>query len=175
MACRPIGRFCYKSVKLFQAPGTSTPGPFEAATKHVDSIKACGAAGPTPPPPLLRRARGGVLGDRLLVGWLLVDAEDVAGGISEAGGDFGVVASDGLGDLASGGGDGLDCCGGIVDHDVDEEARIDRWLAVEDPGAADLAGGVVKGCAPVASLADVPAKDGLVELGGVGDVDRWNF
>jgi len=111
----------------------------------------------------------------LLISWLLVDAEDVAGRVLEAGGDFGVVASDGLGDRASGGGDGLDGGGGVVHHDVDEEAGVGGGWAVEDPSSAYLAGGVVKGGCSVTAGADLPAEDGLIEFGGAGDVGRWDF
>src|SRR5436309_687918 len=59
-----------------------------------------------------------VSGSSSTAGGLLIEAEDVAGGIAESGGDFGSVDANGLNDLAALGFDLLHGRGGVIDHDV---------------------------------------------------------
>src|SRR5262249_55915653 len=53
---------------------------------------------------------------------LLIGPWHVATGIAEPRGDFRCIAADGLHEFAPVGDYGVDCCGNIVDHDVDHEA-----------------------------------------------------
>src|SRR6202022_1026854 len=106
---------------------------------------------------------------------MLVDAEDIAGGVAEVCGDLAGVASDGLYDLSSQGGDCIAGGGDAVDHDVDEEARGGGGRPLEGPGAADLADGVVEGEAAVAAVPKAPAEGLPVEGRGEGDVEGRDF
>jgi len=101
---------------------------------------------------------------------LLVEADYVAGGVAEPGGDFGGVGADGLDDFALVGEDGVEGGGHAVAHDVEQKAGLGGGWASEDEGAADLAGGVVKGGAAIAAFADGPVEDLVVEVGGARDV-----
>jgi len=116
---------------------------------------------------------GGLFGGSGLHGFL-IDAEDVAAWVFEAGRDFGVVCADGLGDFAAIGEDGLEHFGGVVDHDVDEEAWGRGW-AVLDERAADVACDVVEGGCAVASGSDLPVEGFGVEIGGARDVLGGEF
>src|SRR2546429_3014785 len=99
---------------------------------------------------------------------LLVEADYVAGGVAEPGSDFGGVGSDGLDDFALVGEDGVEGGGHAVAHNVKQKAGLGGGRASEDEGAADLAGGVVKGGAAIAAFADGPVEDLVVEVGGAG-------
>ena len=101
---------------------------------------------------------------------LLVEANYVAGGVAESGSDFGGVGADGLDDFALVGEDGVEGGGHAVAHDVKQKAGLGGGRASEDEGAADLAGGVVKGGAAIAAFADGPVEDLVVEVGGARDV-----
>jgi hypothetical protein len=94
-------------------------------------------------------------------GGLLVEADHVAAGVAEAGGDFGGVDADGLDDLASMGYDRVNGCGYAVHHDVNEEAGVCGGWATEDPRAADFAERIVKGGAAIAALRMVQPKTWL--------------
>jgi len=110
----------------------------------------------------------------LSLGWFLVDADDVAAGIAEAGGDFGGVDADGLDDFAACGGNGVNSGRRVVDHDVEEVAGS-GGRAAGNPGSADLADGVVESGGAVAASADIPAENALIEFGGAGDIDGRKF
>jgi len=97
---------------------------------------------------------------------LLVEADYVAGGVAEPGSDFGGIGADGLDDFALVGEDGVEGGGHAVAQDVKQKGG----RASEDEGAADLAGGVVKGGAAIAALADGPVEDLVVEVGRARDV-----
>ena len=100
----------------------------------------------------------------------LVQPDYVAARIAEAGGDFGGVGAEGLHDLAAGGDDGVQGGGHAIHHDVEQQAGLGGGRASEDPGAADFAGGVVKGGGAISALADVPAEGAAVELGRARNV-----
>jgi len=106
---------------------------------------------------------------------MLVDAEEVAGGILEVGGDLAGGGVDRFDDLAAAGGDEGGGVGGVVDHDGDDDAGLGGGSAVEDPHSADFVDAVVKGDAAIAVDAYGPSEDGGVEGGGDGDVRGGNF
>lgn len=106
---------------------------------------------------------------------MLIEAENVAAGIAEAGGDFWGVCADGLGDFAAVGGDGDDGGGHVVNHDVNHQAGSCGWGAIEGPDAADFADAVVEGDGAVAAFANVPAKNFFVEGGGASGVGGRDF
>src|SRR5262249_7576152 len=101
---------------------------------------------------------------------LLVEADDVAARIADAGGDLRRVAADRLHQLAAVRDGLLDGGRDAVDHDVEEEAGLAGRRPPSHPGAAHLADAVVEGRLAVAALAQAPAEDGAVELGRPGDV-----
>jgi hypothetical protein len=106
---------------------------------------------------------------------LLVEADYVAGGVAEPGSDLGGVGADGLDDFALVGEDGVEGGGHALAHDVEQKAGLGGGRASEDEGAADLAGGVVKGGAAIAAFADGPVEDLVVEVGGARDVGGGEF
>src|SRR5258708_11344754 len=95
---------------------------------------------------------------------LLVETDHVSTRIAEARGDLGRVGADGLHDRAAVGDDGLHGYRYAVDHDVKHQAGCCAGRASENPGAAHLAYGIVKGDAAVVAFADVPSEYALVEL-----------
>jgi hypothetical protein len=107
--------------------------------------------------------------------WLLIEAQDVAGGVAETGGDFGSVGANGLYDFAAVSDYGLYGFRDAVDHDVDEQAGSWRGRALEYPGSTDFVDRIVEGEVAVATLADVPSEDSVVEVGGAGDVGGGHF
>src|SRR5262249_6920260 len=104
----------------------------------------------------------------------LIEPQDVARGVAEPGGDLGRVGADGLHDLTAVGHDKVEGCCDVLDHDVDQHARLGR-RAADDPGAAHLPHPIVERQAALAALADVPPRDGLIERGGTTHVDRGDF
>lgn len=114
------------------------------------------------------------------MGRFLVEAEEVAGGVTEVGDELGGVEAEGANDLAGEGFDGGEGVADIVDHDVDEEAGIGGCLLVQGEGAADLAICVIKGGGAIAAGAHGPSKDGSVEGGrlcevGAGELNVTDF
>src|SRR5258708_7412888 len=95
---------------------------------------------------------------------LLVETHHVSTRIAETRGDLGRVRADGLHDRAAVGDDGLHGYRYAVDHDVRHQAGCCAGRASENPGAAHLAYGIVKGDAAVVAFADVPSEYALVEL-----------
>src|SRR5262245_58540120 len=95
---------------------------------------------------------------------LLIKAEDVSGGVAEAGGDLGGIGADGLDDLAARGHDCIARVGNAVAHDVDQESRLRGSRTTGNPCAADLAHAIVKGLAPVSTTPNIPTEDSLVKL-----------
>jgi hypothetical protein len=117
------------------------------------------------------------LGERHLTSLttMLVDAEEIAGGVVEVGRDLACGGVDGLDDLAAAGSDETDGAGGIVDHDGDDDAWLSRRRAIEDPHSAYFVDTIVKGDGAIAVDAQGPSKDGGVEGGGDGDVGGGDF
>src|SRR6266576_3710874 len=87
-----------------------------------------------------------LLGTSLDLGqtWLLVDPHQVSCGVTKRGHDLTGVLVNGFNDLAAGRDDGVNCKGRAGDHDVDHQAGSGCDRPPEDPGAADLADGVVE-------------------------------
>src|SRR6266508_3146446 len=75
---------------------------------------------------------------RVLLLWLLVDAEDVAGGIGEPRDDLRRVGAERPYDGAARLDDGLGGLLRVVDHDVDQQADVAHGRPVGHPRAADL-------------------------------------
>lgn len=100
----------------------------------------------------------------------MIEADDVAAGIAEAGCDLRGVYSDGLDDVAPVRHYSVDGCGYAVHHDVDHEAGLRGGWPSLHPGTAYLANCVIKSGSAVAALADLPAEDFVVEIGGAGYV-----
>src|SRR5258708_15162801 len=95
---------------------------------------------------------------------LLVETDHVSTRIAETRGDLGRVRADGLHDRAAVGDDGLHGYRYAVDHDVKHQAGCCAGRASENPRAAHLAYGIVKGDAAVVAFTDVPSEYALVEL-----------
>src|SRR5207247_4667679 len=103
--------------------------------------------------------------------WILIEADNVASGVAEAGGDLGRVRADGLHELAPVGDDGVNRGGRTVHHDVNEQPWRGRRSA-SHPGAAHLAHSIVERDRAVTALPDLPAENLLIEFSGAVDVDR---
>ena len=69
---------------------------------------------------------------------MLVEADYVAGGVAEPGGDFGGVGADGLDDFALVGEDGVEGGGHAVAHDVKQKAGLGGGRASEDEGGGGI-------------------------------------
>src|SRR6266513_390386 len=106
---------------------------------------------------------------------LLVDPHQVSCGVTKRGHDLTGVLVNGFNDLAAGRDDGVNCKGRAGDHDVDHQAGSGRDRPPEDPGAADLADGVVERRRAVPSLSNMPAEGAPVELGRLLDVVGRNL
>src|SRR5215472_2948726 len=100
----------------------------------------------------------------------LIETNDITAGIAKPGRDFGRIGPDGLHDLPTGGDDRADGRFDAIDHDVDHEAWGGQGRAPQHPGAADLAGCVVKRGAAIGSLANIPAEGLAIELSRAGNV-----
>lgn len=148
----------------------------------IPKIRGEGRVTCTPDPLRLRSRAGshpaelrGGFGMTPLSSGFLVEADYVAAGIAEAGGDLGGVSAEWLHDVAAGGDDGVQGGGHAVHHDVEQQAGLGGGRASKDPGAADFAGGVVKGGGAVSAFADVLAEGTAVEVGGAGNVGSGHF
>ena len=73
------------------------------------------------------------------------------------------------------GGDHREADVNVVYPDGGQEAGAASYLAIGDPGAADVSSGVVEAWIGRAFLADIPLKNFCVEGGGLVDVLRGNF
>jgi hypothetical protein len=102
---------------------------------------------------------------------MLIDAEEVAGGVGECCGDFWGVFADWSGDFSAVAGDCVEGLGGVVNHDVDGEGWVGCGGEDGDPGATDFADAVVEGDAAVGAAADLPIENFFVERGGGVDVE----
>jgi hypothetical protein len=69
---------------------------------------------------------------------LLVEADNVAGGIAEPGGDLGGVGGDGLDDFALVGDDGVEGAGHAAAQDVKQKAGLGGGRASEDEGGGGI-------------------------------------
>jgi hypothetical protein len=92
-----------------------------------------------------------------------------------AGGNLGRVCTDRLDDLATVTDDRLDGSRHVVDHDVEQQARVRRRWSSDDPCATDLANAVVECDSPSGRSPDPPAEYRLLERGGTLDVDSRNL
>jgi len=92
---------------------------------------------------------------------LLVQAEDVSTRVEEARRDLRRVCADRLRNLTPVGDDSVNGVGHTIDHHIQQKAGCRGRWASENPGAAYLAGCVVKGGLAIAALPDVPAEYGL--------------
>ncbi len=101
----------------------------------------------------------------------LINTQDVAGWITKPGSDLGSVHAYRLDNLATMRDHRGNCCGSAFNHDVNQQTRICHRLSAENPGAADLAHGVVKGNVSVASLSELPTEDVPIERRRLFDVD----
>src|SRR5437879_1286154 len=95
--------------------------------------------------------------------------------VAEPRSDLGSIRADRLDDLAPIRGDRVNGRGYAVDHDVDQKAWLGCGRAPEYPGAAHLAGRIVKGGTAIAALPDVPAEDPPVEIGRLRNVRGGNL
>jgi hypothetical protein len=98
-------------------------------------------------------------------GRLLIEAEDVPGGIAKAGGDLGTPRIDRLLDLSAVLNHRGESRGDTIDHDVDQHARGCRGRPASDPRATHLANTVIEGERTVASPSSSPPDNCLVEGG----------
>ena len=105
---------------------------------------------------------------------MLVDAEDVACWIAEVSSDLAGFGVDGLNDLATVGGDEIDGCGCVIDHDGDDDAQLVGWRTIENPHSTYL-DTVIKCSGAIGVLAKFPAEDGGVEGGRDGYIGGGNF
>ena len=118
------------------------------------------------------------IGHYLSAGGFGVEAEDVTGGVAEGGDPSGAVWRNRLHwfeDRAAVGGYHRQGDVNVVYPDGGQEAGVAGDLAVGDPGAADVAGGVVETWMGRAFLADIPAENFGLESGAVVNVLRGNF
>jgi hypothetical protein len=69
---------------------------------------------------------------------LLVEADNVAGGVAEPGSDLGGVGAHGLDDFALVGEDGVEGGGHAVAHDVKQKAGLGGGRASEDEGGGGI-------------------------------------
>ena len=90
---------------------------------------------------------------------MLVEADHVPSRIAEPRRDLRSVRADRLNDLASMGYHRVNGRCHAVNHDVKKKAWLRGGRTPDNPGAAHLTGGVVKGGATVTTFADVPSED----------------
>jgi len=91
-------------------------------------------------------------------GRLLVEADQVPGGVAEPGRDLRRVDPDRLHDLASVSADGVKGLGHAIHHDVKQKAGIRRGGAAEHSGAACFPSGVVKCSSDIPAFPHIPAE-----------------
>jgi hypothetical protein len=118
------------------------------------------------------------IGHSISAGAFGVEAEDVAGGVAEGGDPGGAVWRSRLHrfeDRAAVGRYHRQADINVVYPDGGQEAGVARDLPVGDPGAADVAGGVVETWLGRAFQADIPSENLGVESGGLLDILRGNF
>src|SRR5215472_9962579 len=106
---------------------------------------------------------------------VLVEAEDVAGGIAEARSDFGRVRADGLHDFAALGNHLVHGSGNVVYQDVHQQADLGRRGTAQHECTAYFVDAIVKGRGTVAALPDVPAENAFVEVRGASNVGGRHF
>jgi hypothetical protein len=105
---------------------------------------------------------------------MLIDAQDVACGIAEVSSDLVGVGVDGLGDLSAVGGDEIDSCDCVVDHDGDDDTQLIGWRTIEDPHTTYL-DTVIKCSGAIGVVAEFPPEDGGVEGGRDGYIRGGDF
>src|SRR5437763_5718160 len=120
-------------------------------------------------PPLIDSSPLGTSLDRRQT-WLLVDPHQISRGVTKRRYDLTGVLVNGFNDLAAGRDDGVSGRGRAGNHDVDHQAGLGRDRPPEDPGAADLADGVVERGRAVPSLSNAPAEGAPVERGRLLDI-----
>ena len=115
-------------------------------------------------------ARTPLLVGEAVLGWFLIQADQVSGGVAKSSSDLRRVSADRLHQLASVGDHCVDRRRHAVNHDVDEQARLQRWRAAGDPCAAHFTRRVIERRATIAALSELPAENIRVEMGCTLDV-----